>query len=100
MKPGLRALLASLACIAAFSAAAAGYISSAEKAAQIQVGVTTAKDLEAMFGAPLRKLRFGQRDVWEYEMPNQGGPLGIILSITIEGGVVRNVTRIRMEPGV
>ena len=99
MKQAVRALLAAVAAAAALTAAAAGYIDSPEKAARIQVGTTTMKDLESMFGAPLRKLRFGQRDVWEYEMRDRG-PLNVILSISLEGGVVRDVRLISMHPGI
>ena len=93
-----RALLALGAALAAMSASAAGFIESSEKAAQIRVGTTTPKDLEDMFGAPLRKLRFGQRDVWEYETPD-GGPARAIISISLQGGVVRDVARIRLDAG-
>ena len=93
-----RALLALCAAAAAASASAAGFIESDAKAAQIRVGTSTPKDLEGMFGAPLRKLRFGQRDVWEYETPD-GGPTRAIISISIQGGVVRDVARIRIDAG-
>jgi hypothetical protein len=98
MKRALRALLATIAAATALAAAANGFIESREKAAQIRVGSTTPKDLEGMFGAPLRKLRFGQRDVWEYETPD-GGPTRAIISISIEGGLVRDVARIRIDAG-
>ena len=98
MQQALRAFLAAIASAAALTAAANGYIESAEKVAQIRVGTTTTKDLEAMFGVPLRKLRFGQRDVWEYETPD-GGPKQAIISISIQGGVVRDVARIRIDAG-
>jgi hypothetical protein len=98
MKRALAAVCAAAACALALTAAANGYIESNEKAAQVRVGTTTSKDLEAMFGVPLRKLRFGQRDVWEYEVPD-GGPTRAILSITLQGGVVRDVARIRIDAG-
>jgi hypothetical protein len=72
--------------------AAGGFIDSNDKVAQIRAGTTT-KDLESMVGAPLRKLRFGQREVWEYEV-SESGSRRSVLSITLEGGVVRSVTRV------
>jgi hypothetical protein len=88
----LRKLVAILAFATALPALAAGYIDSAEKVAQIRAG-TTAKDLEGAHGAPLRKLRFGQQEVWEYEAPDSGGRRSVV-SITLEGGVVRSVARV------
>ena len=87
----LKSLIATLAFATALPALAAGYIDSAAKVAQIRPG-TTAKDLESAHGAPLRKLRFGQQEVWEYEAPDNGGRRSVV-SITIEGGVVKSVAR-------
>ncbi len=88
----LKLMIALIACANALPALAAGYIDSAEKVAQIRAGTTTPKDLEGMFGAPLRKLRFGQREVWEYEAPEASRR--VVISISIEGGVVRSVQRV------
>lgn len=90
----LKKLVAILAFATALPALAAGYIDSADKVAQIRAG-TSAKDLESAHGAPLRKLRFGQKEVWEYEAPDSGGRRSIV-SITLEGGVVSGVARLPM----
>jgi hypothetical protein len=87
----LKLLIALIAAATALPAFAAGYIDSNEKVAQIRAG-TTAKELEGMVGAPLRKLRFGQKEVWEYEAADSGSRRSII-SITLEGGVVKSVAR-------
>ena len=89
----LKLMIALLAGTLALPALAAGYIDSNEKVAQIRAGTTTSKDLESAYGAPLRKLRFGQQEVWEYEAPDSGGRRSVV-SITLEGGVVRSVARI------
>lgn len=88
----LKSLIATLAFATALPALAAGYIDSNEKVAQIRPGTTT-KDLESLAGAPLRKLRFGQQEVWEYEVADSGSRRSV-LSITLEGGVVKSVTRV------
>lgn len=83
---------------ASLGAAAAGYIDSADKVAQVRSGATTAKQLEEMFGAPLRKLRFGQREVWEYEAPDGGRRVVISISLGANG-VVQDIARIRQDGG-
>ena len=90
----MKKLVAILAFATALPAlAAGGFIDSAEKVAQIRPGTTTSKDLESAHGAPLRKLRFGQQEVWEYEVADSGSRRSV-LSITLEGGVVKSVTRV------
>jgi hypothetical protein len=88
----LKLMIGLIAVATALPVLAAGYIDSNEKVAQIRAG-TTSKDLESMVGAPLRKLRFGQQEVWEYEVSDSGSRRSV-LSITLEGGVVRSVTRV------
>jgi hypothetical protein len=88
----MKLIIASIAVAAALPALAAGYIDSNEKVARIRAGTTT-KDLESLAGAPLRKLRFGQQEVWEYEVADSGSRRSV-LSITLEGGVVKSVTRV------
>jgi outer membrane protein assembly factor BamE (lipoprotein component of BamABCDE complex) len=93
--------LAAAAILAAAPARAAGYIDSPQQLAQVRAGSTTARELEQLLGAPLRKLSFPARgvDAWEYEISE--GSKRAIISISIgRDGVVRELLRIRLDQGM
>jgi hypothetical protein len=66
--------------------------------AKVRPGVTTTKDLQQMFGEPLRKMHFPSRgqDAWEYEYREYSDLYAV--SFTVDpAGVVRDILRMRRD---
>jgi hypothetical protein len=66
--------------------------------AKVRPGVTTTKDLQQMFGAPLRRMHFPSRgqDAWEYEYREYSDLYAV--SFTVDpAGVVQGILRMRRD---
>lgn len=80
-----------------------GYLSTTENVVKIQVGKTTAKEVEQLLGAPVRVTHDGRRnwDYWEYRVYHQWPRSKLWIGISIDG-VVREAIQImeRERPGL
>lgn len=71
----------------------AGYLKSTENVARIQIGTTTATQVKALLGEPLRISKNSRRawDVWEYRTISYGQRGSLYVSSSAADGVVREV---------
>ncbi len=97
------AMLAGALAAAVFAAGAAAqgrYVAAEENVAKIRVGTTSAKQVEELLGAPLRKYGADRRglDSWEYKLFNYGDVHTLWISLSADG-VVREVVQARERYG-
>ena len=93
----LRALAAALLLAAAGSVFARGFVQNPDLLDRIRIGVTTAKEVEAILGPPSGRSHFPRLNLvsMDYTIPGDSGKNRVDVGVLIgEDGIVRDIQKI------